>query len=233
MATEHTLKQFDTDLESIRAHVLEMGGLVEAQVNRALEALISNNTGLADQVIGDDHRVNALEVKIDEDCGNIIARRQPAAGDLRMVITVIKTITDLERVGDEAAKIARCAKKIQESDRIVTPKYSEIRYMGDLVLKMLRQALDAFARLEPSVAVQVSREDVEVDEEFRLITRHLITFMMEDPRTISTFLDIVFIAKALERVGDHAKNMSEYVVYMVKGKDVRHTTLEEIEKEVL
>jgi phosphate transport system protein len=233
MATEHTLKQFDADLESIRAHVLEMGGLVEAQVNRALEALISNNTGLADQVIGDDHRVNALEVKIDEDCGQIIARRQPTAGDLRMVITVIKTITDLERVGDEATKIARCAKKIQESDRIVAPKYSEIRYMGDLVLKMLRQALDAFARLEPSVAVQVGREDVEVDEEFRLISRHLITFMMEDPRTISTFLDIVFIAKALERVGDHAKNMSEYVVYMVKGKDVRHTTLEEIEKEVL
>jgi phosphate transport system protein len=233
MPSEHTLRQFDEDLESIRAHVLEMGGLVEAQVNRALEALISGNINLAEQVIGDDHRVNALEVRIDEDCGHIIARRQPAAGDLRMIITVIKTITDLERIGDEATKIARSSKRIQQSDRIVTPKYSEIRYMGDLVLKMLRKALDAFARLEPAVAAQIGREDRDVDEEFRLITRHLITYMMEDPRTISTFIDILFIAKALERIGDHAKNMSEYVVYMVMGKDVRHTTLEEIEKEVL
>jgi phosphate transport system protein len=233
MSTEHTLKQFDAELESIRAHVLEMGGLVEAQVNRALEALSTGNMGLADQVVADDHRVNALEVRVDEDCGHIIARRQPAAGDLRLIIAVIKTITDLERIGDEAAKIARAAKQVYQSDRIATPKFSEIRYMGDLVLKMLRQALDAFARLEPAAAAQVGRQDTEVDEEFRLITRHLITFMMEDPRTISTFIDILFVAKALERVGDHAKNISEYVVYMVKGKDVRHTTLEEIEKEVL
>ena len=150
-----------------------------------------------------------------------------------MVMMVVKTITDLERIGDEAAKIARMAKLIHQAERISLPRFNEVKYMADLVLDMLHKALDGFARLDATKAVEIARQDQEVDEEFRLNLRHLITFMMEDPRTISVFIDILFVTKAIERMGDHAKNMSEYVVYMVKGKDVRHTSLEEIEKEVL
>jgi phosphate transport system protein len=230
--SEHTYKQFDADLEAVRARVLEMGGLVEEQVNKAVDALISGNTALAEEVITNDHRVNALEVAVDEACTNIIARRQPTAGDLRMILTIVKTITDLERIGDEASKIARTTVKVYDSDRMVTPRYNEIKYMSGLAIKMLRESLDAFARLDASGAVNVARQDMEVDEEFHLITRHLITFMMEDPRTISTFIDLLFVVKAIERIGDHAKNMSEYVVFMVKGKDVRHTTIEEMEREI-
>ncbi|MCU0841046.1 MAG: phosphate signaling complex protein PhoU [Thiobacillaceae bacterium] len=230
---EHTYKQFDVELEAIRARVLEMGGLVEEQVNKAVDALISGDITLAEAVIGEDHRVNSMEVSADEACTQIIALRQPTASDLRLILTIIKTITDLERIGDEAAKIARYALKVHESDRIVMPRYSEIKYMAGLALKMLREALDAFARLDVSAAAAVARQDMEVDEEFHLITRHLITYMMEDPRTISTFIDLMFVVKAIERIGDHSKNISEYVVFMVKGKDVRHTTLEELEKEIL
>lgn len=230
--SEHIYKQFDADMEAVRAHVLEMGGLVEEQVNKAVDALISGNAAMAEEVVANDHRVNALEVAVDEACTNIIARRQPTAGDLRMILTIIKTITDLERIGDEASKIARYAVKVYESDRMVTPRYNEIKYMSGLAIKMLRESLDAFARLDVSGAANVARQDMEVDEEFHLITRHLITFMMEDPRTISTFIDLLFVVKAIERIGDHAKNMSEYVVFMVKGKDVRHTSIEELEREI-
>lgn len=230
--SEHIYKQFDADLEAVRARVLEMGGLVEEQVTKAVEALITGNVVMAEEVMTNDHRVNALEVAADEACTNIIARRQPTAGDLRMILTIIKTITDLERIGDEAAKIARYAVKSYEVDRMVMPRYNEIKYMSGLTIKMLRESLDAFARLDVSGAANVARQDIEVDEEFHLITRHLITFMMEDPRTISTFIDLLFVVKAIERIGDHSKNISEYVVYMVKGKDVRHTSLEELEKEV-
>lgn len=230
--SEHIYKQFDADMEAVRARVLEMGGLVEEQVNKAVDALISGNAAMAEEVVTNDHRVNALEVAVDEACTNIIARRQPTAGDLRMILTIIKTITDLERIGDEASKIARYAVKVYESDRMVTPRYNEIKYMSGLAIKMLRESLDAFARLDVSGAANVARQDIEVDEEFHLITRHLITFMMEDPRTISTFIDLLFVVKAIERIGDHAKNMSEYVVFMVKGKDVRHTTIEELEREI-
>jgi phosphate transport system protein len=194
---------------------------------------MSGDSELCSSVVSNDHKVNGLEVAIDEDCSTIIARRQPTAGDLRMIMTVVKTITDLERIGDEAAKIARMAKLIHKAQRISLPRFSEVKYMGDLVLDMLRKALDGFARLDATKAVDIARQDQSVDEEFRLNLRHLITFMMEDPRTISVFIDILFVTKAIERMGDHAKNMSEYVVYMVKGKDVRHTSLEEIEKEVL
>ena len=228
----HIHKQFDADMEALRARVLEMGGLVEEQVNNAIEALIQGNTELAEQVIAQDHRVNALDVAADEACTQIIALRQPAAGDLRMILTIIKTITDLERIGDEAAKIARFAIKAYDTDRIVAPRHNEIRYMSGLTTKMLRESLDAFARLDASGAGAVARQDIEVDEEFQLITRHLITFMMEDPRTISIFIDLLFVVKAIERIGDHAKNISEYVVFMVKGKDVRHATLEELEREI-
>ncbi len=230
MVQEHTYKQFDADLENIRSSVLQMGGLVEEQISNAIEALINADLELAEKVINNDHQVNGLEVALDEDCTQFIARRQPTASDLRMVMTVVKTITDLERIGDEAAKIARMARRIHESDRLTQPRFNEIKYMSNVVLEMLRRALDGFARLDVSSAADIVRQDMQVDEEFRLVLRHLITFMMEDPRTISVFIDIMFVAKAIERMGDHAKNMSEYVVYMVKGKDVRHTTVEEIER---
>ena len=230
---EHTLKQFDTELEEIRSRVLQMGGLVEEQIVSALEALISGNITLARQVMENDHRVNALEVAIDEDCSTVIARRQPAAKDLRMVMTVAKTITDLERIGDEAAKIARMTRAIYESDRPTVPRTSEIQHVADIALGMLRTSRDAFARLDLTVAATVVRQDEQVDKAFVSILRQLITFMMEDPRTISHAIEILFIAKAIERIGDHAKNMSEYVVYLVKGKDVRHTSVETFEREAL
>ncbi len=234
VSTEHTSKQFDAELEAVRARVLQMGGLVESQIRLAVEALVNGDVALMNRVIADDHRVNAMEVEIDENCNQIIARRQPAAGDLRMVMTVIKTITDLERIGDEAEKIARMGKLLsQREQRINLPRYNEVKHAADLALEMLHKSLDAFARLDLTCAAQVVRQDEQVDEEFRTIMRYLITFMMEDPRTISTALEILFVAKAIERIGDHAKNMSEYVVYMVKGRDVRHVTVEEIEREVL
>ena len=233
MGQEHIYKQFDADLEAVRSRVLQMGGLVEEQIAHAIDALATGNIDLAEQVIANDHRVNSMEVGIDEDCILIIARRQPTASDLRIVMMIVKTITDLERIGDEAAKIARMAKLVHESDRITQPRFTEIKYMSTLVLEMLRNALDAFARLDPTAAAQIARRDMEVDEEFRLMLRHLITYMMEDPRTISMFIDILFAVKAVERMGDHAKNMAEYVVYMVKGKDVRHTSVEDIEREAL
>jgi phosphate transport system protein len=232
MFAEHTYKQFDTELETVRARVLEMGGLVEDQINKAVEALISGDSNLAEEVIASDARVNELEVGTDEACTLIIALRQPTAGDLRMIITIIKTITDLERIGDEAAKIARYTLNSLNNDRIIMPRYSEIRFMADLTLKMLRASLDSFARLDISGAGAIARQDIEVDEEFHLITRHLITYMMEDPRNISMFIDLMFVVKAIERIGDHAKNISKYVVYMVKGKDVRHSTVEDLEREL-
>jgi phosphate transport system protein len=163
---------------------------------------------------------------------DLIALRQPTAGDLRMILTIIKTITDLERIGDEAAKIARFALRSIGNARVTTPRFNEIKYMAELATKMLRESLDAFARLDVSGAGAVARQDIEVDEEFHRITRHLITYMMEDPRTISSFIDLLFVVKAIERIGDHAKNMSEYVVFMVKGKDVRHTSIEQLEQEI-
>jgi phosphate transport system protein len=230
---EHTLKQFDAELEALRARVLQMGGLVEEQIVRAMESLASGDTQIAARVVDDDHRVNALEVAIDEECSTIIARRQPAASDLRMLMMVVKTITDLERIGDEAAKIARMTQLIYEAERPFVPRTHDIRHMAEIALGMLRNALDGFARLDLTVAARVVREDDSVDDAFRGILRQLITFMMEDPRTISHAIEILFIAKAIERIGDHAKNMSEYVVYMVKGKDVRHTGPEGVEREAL
>ncbi len=231
MRTEHTYKQFDTELESVRAQVLEMGGLVEDMVNKAIDSLVSGDIVVAEQVIASDARVNQLEMDCDSACTHIIARRQPAAGDLRMVLTIIRIINDLERVGDKAAKIARFTVQMHDSDRINIPRYSELKYMANLALKMLRESLDAFARVDATTAASVARQDMQVDEEFHMLTRHLITYMMEDPRTISTFIDLMFVAKAIERIGDHAKNISEYVVFMVKGVNVRHSSLEELEKE--
>lgn len=233
MQSEHTFKQYDAELEAVRGKVLEMGGLVEQQIVQALEALVKLDQNLAKEVMENDHRVNALEVRIDEDCSHIIARRQPAAGDLRMIMMIVKTITDLERIGDEATKIARTAQKIFEEDRMYKPRFNEIKAMVTLVREMLRTSLDGFARLDVSKTVEVARQDEQVDEQFRAAMRQLITFMLEDPRTISMSLEVLFVAKAIERIGDHAKNIAEYVVYMVKGKDVRHISVTEMERETL
>lgn len=230
--SEHTSRQYDAELESVRERVLLMGDLVGKQVKLAIESLGGRDTALMDRIIADDHRVNALEVGIDESCTRIIARRQPTAGDLRMVVMIIKTITDLERIGDEAKKIAFTAKNLAHKKSLTLPRFDKIKHVANLTLDMLHQSLDAFAKLDISAVAQIVRQDEQVDEEFRAVMRYLVTYMMEDPRTISSALEILFVAKAIERIGDHAKNMSEYVVYMVKGRDVRHVTVEEIEREV-
>jgi phosphate transport system protein len=227
---EHTSKQFDFELETVRTRVLQMGGLVEQQIRSAVDALMDGDVARLQKVIEQDAAVNDMEVAIDDDCTHIIARRQPAAGDLRMVMTVIKTITDLERIGDEAQKIARMGKTIYESERYQVPRFREIRKMADIALAMLRRALDAFARLDPTAAKELLEEDQRLDDDFTSELRQLITFMMEDPRTISMSIDTLFMSKAIERIGDHATNIAEYVVYLVKGKDIRHLTLDEIRR---
>lgn len=230
--SEHTLKQYDVELESVRARVLQMGELVKNQVRLAIESMAAGDPALMDRIISDDHRVNALEVNIDESCTRIIARRQPTAVDLRMVIMVIKTITDLERIGDEAKRIATTAKHLMQKNSLTLMRFEKINLLSSLVLDMLEKSLEAFSNMDVSSVAEIVRQDEQVDEEFRIALRYIVSFMMEDPRTISSALEILFIAKALERIGDHAKNMSEYVVYMVKGRDVRHITAEEIEREV-
>ena len=228
---EHIAKQFDIDLANIHTKVLQMGGLVEQQIVHAMTALENSDLALADQVIDQDHEVNRHEVELDEACTHIIARRQPAASDLRTVMMVIKTITDLERIGDEAKKIAKKVRALNSADMPFKARVP-LQHVATLALSMLRRALDAFARVDITAAVEIARQDKEVDAEFKSIMRQLITFMMEDPRTISSSLDVLFIAKSIERIGDHAKNVSEYVVYMAKGRDVRHIGIEGIEQEV-
>jgi phosphate transport system protein len=200
--TEHASKQYDLDLGSVRSRVLAMGGLVESQIRRALEAFASGELALIDE---------------------LIVRRQPAAGDLRMIFAIAKTVTDLERIGDEAQKIARMAKNIHQRGNNLAPPVVEVRHAAEAAISMLRRSLDAFARLDCDTAAGVIRDDAGIDNEFTSLLRQLVTYMMEDPRTITTALDIIWIAKAIERIGDHAKNMAEYVIYIVKGTDVRHT----------
>jgi phosphate transport system protein len=233
MSSEHLSKQFDADLETLRSGVLQMGGLVESQIRGAIEAFANGNAGLIEQIVATEARVNECEVQIDDDCSHIIVKRQPAAGDLRLIMAISKTVTDLERIGDEAEKIARMSKQIHERGHADLHRFANIRHAADIALSMLRQALDAFARLDTSQAASIIRQDVAIDTEFRSILRQLITFMMEDPRTISTALEIVWIAKAIERIGDHAKNIAEDVIYIVKGTDVRHTAVEVVEREAL
>ena len=228
---EHTSKKFDSELEGIRTRVLQMGGMVELQIVKAMEGLSNGDLLLIDQVIENDNRVNLLEIELDEACNQVIAKRQPTAVDLRMVSTVQKTITDLERIGDEAKKIAKMARDIHASDTRMVPRI-DLRPPADIAVAMLRKALDAFARLDVTASAEVVRQDREVDAGYKAAMRQLITFMMEDPRTISSSLDLLFVARAIERVGDHAKNISEYVVYLVKGRDVRHIGLAAMEKEV-
>ena len=227
----HISQRFDAELEDVRNRVLAMGGLVEQQITQAITALSEGDTKLADIVIENDIQVNRAEVAIDEECTHIIARRQPAASDLRLMIAVIKTITDLERIGDQAERIARMGLRLAEKER---PKnqYGEIRHLGELVAKMVHEALDAFARMDDEAAVEVARQDLKVDQEYDGIMRQALTFMMEDPRSITRMLDVMWTARAIERIGDHAKNICEYVIYLVKGKDVRHTGIEKMESEI-
>lgn len=227
----HSSTQFNEELESIRNHLMEMGGLVEKQVEEALRALLAADSALAQRVQQAEEEVDRLEKIIDEECARVLALRQPAASDLRMIIAVSKTVSDIERIGDESAKIARMALQLTEEGE--SPRgYVEVRHIGDRVRVMLRDALDAFARFDAEKAVEVAAEDNEVDLEYRSAMRSLVTFMMEDPRSISRVLNIIWSLRALERIGDHARNIAEQIIYLVKGKDVRHITVDEMERQV-
>jgi phosphate transport system protein len=230
--TEHISKQFEADLDTTRTRVLQMGGLVEAQILAAIQAFSTGDATLVAQVIENDKRVNGYEVAIDGACNHIVVKRQPAAGDLRLIMAISKIVTDLERIGDEAEKIARMAKSIHEHSAHHAHRFPGVRHAAQIGVKMLRQALDAFARLDAVSAAEVLKEDSALDDEFRSVLRQLITHMMEDPRTISTALEMIWVAKAVERIGDHAKNVAEQVIYIVKGTDVRHTSFADIEREL-
>ena len=227
----HISQQFDKELEDIRSKVLAMGGLVEDHLQRILETFSKCTFEGAEYVAVNDYQVNALEVEIDSDCSEIVLRRQPAAGDLRLVMAVSKTITDLERVGDEAEKIGRLILNVRDS-KALQNYYAGMLGMGHHVRSMLRHALDAFARMDSEAAFEVAREDREVDRDTDVIMRHLITYMMEDPHSITPVLDAVLSLRALERIGDHARNICENVIYLVEGKDVRHLALEQVEAEL-
>jgi len=220
--SDHISRRFNKDIEDLRNTVLAMGGLVEAQLGRAISAIVSGDSELGLKVANDDYKVNELEVSIDEECSRILATRAPAAGDLRLIVAIIKTIADLERVGDEAEKIGFLASQLAAMDR-PTDSYRELKTLGTHVAHMLRDAMNAFARLDVDEAFEVVREDERVDEEYDAIQRQCITFMMEDPRSIKRVMNVTWAARSLERIGDHAKNIGEYVIYMVRGRDVRHT----------
>jgi len=233
ISNQHISHQFNEELENLRNMVMSMGGLVEQQIERSIKALRKMDAAKAEKVVKTDHKVNLMEVNIDEECARILAIRQPAASDLRMVVTVIKTITDLERIGDEAEKIGRLAICLSEKDITFKAKYAGIKHLGNYVRQMVSDALNAFARLDPDACLQVLKDDEQADEEYQALMRHLITYMMEDPRTITEVLDVVWVARSLERIGDHAKNIAEYVIYMINGKDIRHIDIEEIEQDIL
>ena len=228
----HQSSQFDEELGRLRSNVLKMGGLVENQVAQATEAYRYCDVSLANSIVARDKDVNALEKEIDDDCAHVIARRQPTASDLRLVFGIIKIVTDLERIGDEAKKFAKGIRRVCESGQAPVQIAPGIRHLGDTVAVMVREALDAFARLDVRQGEKVINDDTNVDIEFKAIVRQLMTYMMEDPRTISQSLDLMFLAKSIERIGDHAKNIAEFVIYIVKGLDVRHTPLQAIESQL-
>ena len=228
--SQHISRRFNEDLESVRARVLAMGGCVEEQLQKAVTALVEADSVLGQEVVTGDGAVNSMEIAIDDECSRILATRSPAAGDLRVIVAIIKTITDLERVGDEAEKIGAIAARLASMER-PADKYREVKHLGRQVAQMLHEALDAFARMDAQAALRVAREDRAIDEEYDAIQRQCITFMMEDPRQIRRALDVMWVVRALERIGDHAKNLCEYVIYVVHGKDVRHIHLDDIERE--
>ena len=232
MSDKHLSTQFDSELTSVSSQVMELGGLVESQIRRAIFALSQFSVEVANEVTANEARVNAMEIEIDRDLSSIIARRQPTARDLRLLIAISKTTANLERVGDEAEKIARMVRSIIQSGSPRSLPSLELRVAADLASGLLNKALDAFARLDVSAAVAILKEDDLIDAEFDGFVRKLITYMMEDPRMISPSLDLLFLAKAIERIGDHAKNIAEFIIYVVKGEDVRHTTMEKIESVV-
>jgi phosphate transport system protein len=229
MADKHLSTQFDTELTSVSTQVLEMGGLVESQIRQAIYSLSQFNLEAAEQVSTNEPRVNAMEIEIDHDLSSIIARRQPTARDLRLLIAISKTTANLERVGDEAEKIARMVRSIIQSGAPRSLPSLELRVAADLASGLLNKALDAFARLDVNAALAILKEDDLIDAEFDGFVRKLVTYMMEDPRMISPSLDLLFLAKAIERIGDHAKNIAEFIIYVVKGEDVRHTSIQKIE----
>ena len=227
--THHISRRFNEDLERVRTKVLAMGGFVEQQIQKAITALLEGDSALGEAVAIADQQVNDMEVSIDEECSRILATRAPAAGDLRVIVAIIKTITDLERMGDEGEKIVYIASRLATMER-PADKYREIKHLGRIVTEMVHESLDAFARMDADEALRVARQDRLVDEEYEAIQRQSITFMMEDPRTIRRALDVMWVVRSLERIGDHAKNISEYIIYMVYGKDVRHTSLDDVER---
>ena len=232
MSDKHLSTQFDADLSGISARVLEMGGLVEAQVVQAVHALTTFNSDIAAEVLQTEERVNQMEVAIDRDLSAIIARRQPTARDLRLLIAVSKAIANLERVGDEAARIARTTQRLISAGVSTRLPVADLGFEAELAIAQLRKALDAFARLDTARALEVLKQDHQIDQEFDGLLRKLITYMMEDPRTISSSIDLVFVAKAIERVGDHAKNLAEVIIYVVKGTDVRHSSMADVENAI-
>ncbi len=220
--TDHISRRFNDELEELRHKVMTMGGLVETQLASAIEAIVTGDSELGLKVAHDDYKVNRIEVAIDEECNRLLATRAPAASDLRLIVAIIKTITDLERIGDEAEKIGFLASKLAAMDRPVD-SYRELKSLGNHVIKMTREAMNAYARLDVDAANQVVVEDEEVDREYETVVRQGITFMMEEPRSIKRVMNVMWAARSLERIGDHAKNICEYVIYMVEGRDVRHT----------
>ncbi len=229
MPEKHLSTQFDSELSAVSTRVMELGGLVESQIRQAIYALSQFDVEAANAVTATEARVNAMEVDIDRELSSIIARRQPTARDLRLLIAISKTTANLERVGDEAEKMARMVRSIIDSGSPRSLPALELRVAADMASGLLRKALDAFARLDTAAAVSILKEDDQIDQEFNGFVRKLITYMMEDPRMISPSLDLLFLAKAIERIGDHAKNIAEFIIYVVKGADIRHTSMEEIE----
>lgn len=228
----HISQQYNQELEDVRNRVLQMGGIVEQQLADAVMALTTMDTALAEVVVTNDYKVNKLEVSIDEECTHILARRQPAAGDLRLLMAIIKTITDLERIGDEAERVGRMALHFADAETKETKALVGIGHLGEHVRHMLHEALHALARMDVEAATHIAKEDLKVDQEYENILRQLMTYMMEDPRSIPRVVNVMWAARALERIGDRARNICEYVIYLVRGKDVRHISLEQVEKEV-
>jgi phosphate transport system protein len=232
MPDKHLSSQFDNELNSVSSRLMEMGGLVESQIQQAVYALSLFVENVADGVIENENKVNTMEVEIDRELSTIIAKRQPTANDLRLLMAISKATANLERAGDEAAKIARMVKSMMAHGGFRALPSSELRMATEMASNLLRKSLDAFARLDTATAVTILKEDDLIDKEFDGFVRKLITYMMEDPRTISSSLDLLFVAKALERIGDHAKNIAELIIYIVKGEDVRHTSIEHIESTI-
>lgn len=230
---QHISRQFNADLEHLREHLLEMGGLVEEQVADAVKAIENADSSLAEKVLRTEEDIDRREVELDEECTLVLARRQPAASDLRLVLMVTKANRDLERIGDEADKIARMAIALNDAGGALTPRgFVELRHIANSVQALVNQALDAFARFDVQTAIKVVKGDSQVDRDYGSAMRELATYMMEDPRSITRVMNVIWALRSLERIGDHARNIAEHVIYMVRGKDVRHTSVGEIEAQL-